>query len=313
MRKIFPITICFLALSTGAFARRQAQPLANENKSGLYVRSIEQVLRLSDDEVDLATAALIVSEHWSDMVYGRRYLARLDEIALEIRDRLRRRRLQMNSRAIPVINDYLFSELRFKSIAEANDPNSLFLHTVMDQQRGYCLSLSVLYLAIGERLGLPLYGVVVPGHFFVRYDDGRMRFNIETTSKGGTASDDHYINKFNVPPGDDGSVYMKSLSKIQTLGCFFNNLGNSYSDVGDMDAALRAFEQAAEINPKLSESRANLGNIYLKKGLIREAVDQYLTALQINPNDAKTHNNLGNAYTQGNSLDLAVSEYKRAI
>ncbi|MHC4120194.1 MAG: tetratricopeptide repeat protein [Planctomycetota bacterium] len=313
MRKIFPITICFLALSTGAFARRQAQPLANENKSGLYVRSIEQVLRLSDDEVDLATAALIVSEHWSDMVYGRRYLARLDEIALEIRDRLRRRRLQMNSRAIPVINDYLFSELRFKSIAEANDPNSLFLHTVMDQQRGYCLSLSVLYLAIGERLGLPLYGVVVPGHFFVRYDDGRMRFNIETTSKGGTASDDHYINKFNVPPGDDGSVYMKSLSKIQTLGCFFNNLGNSYSDVGDMDAALRAFEQAAEINPKLSESRANLGNIYLKKGLIREAVDQYLTALQINPNDAKTHNNLGNAYTQGDSLDLAVREYQQAI
>jgi len=313
MRKIFPITICLLILSPVAVARRQAEPLANENKSGLYARSIEQVLRLRDEEVDLATAALIVSENWSDMVYGRRYLARLDEMAMEIRDRLARKRLQVNSRAIPVINEYLFTELRFKSIAEANDPNSLFLHTVMDEKRGYCLSLSVLYLSIAERLGLPLYGVVVPGHFFVRYDDGRIQFNIETTSNGGTASDEHYIDKFRVPPGGRNGIYMKNLDKIQTLGCFFNNLGNSYSDVGNMDSALLAFERAVEINPALSESRANLGNIYLKKGLVKDAIDEYLTALQINPNDAKTHNNLGNAYTQRDSLRLAVDEYQRAI
>ncbi|MHC4759552.1 MAG: transglutaminase family protein, partial [Planctomycetota bacterium] len=36
----------------------------------------------------------------------------------------------------------------------------MFLHTVMDKKQGYCLSLSILYLSIGERLGLPLYGVV---------------------------------------------------------------------------------------------------------------------------------------------------------
>ena len=313
MRKVFPITICFLILSSAAFARHQVEPLANANKLGLYARSVEQVLRLRDEEVDLATAALIVSEHWSDMVYGRRYLARLDEMALEIRDRLSRGRLGVDSRAIPVINEYLFKELRFKSIAEANDPNSLFLHTVMDEKRVYCLSLSVLYLAIAERLGLPLYGVVVPGHFFVRYDDGRVRFNIETTSNGGMASDQHYIDKFKVPPGGSNSIYMKNLNKIQTLGCFFNNLGNSYSDIGDVDSSLLAFERAVEINPTLSESRANLGNIYLKKGLVRDAIDEYLTALRINPNDAKTHNNLGNAHAQRDSMRRAVDEYQRAI
>lgn len=313
MRKIFPITICLLLLSSASLASRHVEPLANKNKSGLYARSLEQVLRLRDEEVDLATAALIVSEHWSDMVYGRRYLARLDEMALEIRDRLDRGRIQADSRAIPVINEYLFNELQFKSLAEAKDPNSLFLHTVMDQKRGYCLSLSVLYLAVAERLGLPLYGVVVPGHFFVRYDDGQVRFNIETTSNGGIATDEHYINKFNVPPAGYNSIYMKNLNKIQTLGCFFNNLGNSYSDIGNTESALLAFERAVEINPTLSESRANLGNIYLKKGLAAEAIKEYQTALQINPNDAKTHNNLGNAYTQQDSLHRAVAEYQRAI
>ncbi|GAI62422.1 unnamed protein product, partial [marine sediment metagenome] len=62
--------------------------------------------------------------------------------------------------------------------------------------------------------------------------DGRVRFNIETTSKGGNAPDEHYINKFKVPEGDD-SIYMVNLNKMQTLGCFFNNLGNTYNDIGN--------------------------------------------------------------------------------
>jgi len=312
MKKIFSATICILVLTTVLHAQRNA-PLANENKSGLYAKSIEQVLRLQEDEVDLATAALIISEYWSEMVNGRRYQSALDQMALEIRERLTQQRLNADFRAVPVINKYLFSELGYNSISEASDPNSLFLHTVMDRKQGYCLSLSVLYLAIGERLGLPLHGVVVPGHFFVRYDDGRVRFNIETTSKGGNAPDEHYIKKFKVPRLNGRNIYLKNLTKIQTLGCFFNNLGNSYSDVGDMESALRAFELAVEINPTLSESRANLANIYLKQGQIAQAIREYRGALDINPNDAKTHNNLGNAYAQQGSLGYAVSEYLQSI
>jgi tetratricopeptide (TPR) repeat protein len=316
MRKIFSATICILIFSPALIAQRQA-PLDNEGKAGLYARSIEQVLRLREDEVDLATAVLISSElwsdHWSQIVNGRIYLSILDDMALEIRKMMDAERLGADFRSIPVVNKYLFDNLGFKSISEATDPNSLFLHTVMDKKEGYCLSLSVLYLSIGERLGLPLYGVVVPGHFFVRYDDGRVRFNIETTSKGGNAPDEHYIKKFNVPRLNDRSIYLKNLSKTQTLGCFFNNLGNSYSDVGDIESALLAFERAVEINPTLSESRANLGNIYLRKGQIEQAIGEYKAALDINPNDAKTHNNLGNAYTQRGSLGYAVSEYTRAI
>jgi tetratricopeptide (TPR) repeat protein len=323
MKKIFAVTICALIFAPAVLGRRH-KPLANENKAGLYSRSIEQVLRLRENEVDLATAALIVSERWSDLVYGRRYISRLDDMALEIRERLTRKRLNANFRAIPVINEYLFDELGFKSASEeARDPNSLFLHTVLDMKRGYCLSLSILYLSLAERLGLPLYGVVVPGHFFVRYDDGRRRFNIETTSKGGTAPDEHYINMFKVPQSSNDSIYLKNLNKIQTLGCFFNNLGNSYDDVGNKESALLALERAVEINPTLSEARANLGNIYLEKGQLADAIREYKVALRINPSDAKTHNNLGNAYLrkaeiQGPNfrmgwVNYAIREYMQSL
>ena len=308
MKKGFLLIVCVLFFTAGVSAGRD-EPLANEGKRGLYVRSIERVLRLKAEEVDVATAALIISEQWSDIVHGRRYLSRLDDMALEIRKRLKSKKQKTNFKAIAVINKYLFDELGFKSISEASDPNDLFLHSVLDRKRGHCLSLSILYLSLGERLGLPLYGVVVPGHFFVRYDDGRVRFNIEATSKGGYAPDEHYINKFKVPKKRRGSIYMVNLNKIQTLGCFFNNLGNCYDDIGDVEHALMALERAVEINPSLAESRTNLGNVYLKKGQVDDAIYEYRRALRINPVDAKTHNNLGNAYAKRGWWNDAISQY----
>jgi tetratricopeptide (TPR) repeat protein len=282
-------------------------------KAGLNVRSLDEVLQLPDNQIDLATAALIASEYWSDVVPGRHYLDVLDEMAWEIRRRLRERRMRMTYRAIPVINDYLFNELGFKTISHADDPNDLFLHSVLDRRQGYCLSLSVLYLALAERLGLDLYGVVVPGHFFVRFDNGSTRFNIETTNHGANPSDEHYMAKFNVPVGGRQTIYMKNLSKRQTLGCFFNNLGNVYSDLGDVDTAKRALERAVAINPALSESRANLGNIYLEQSLVDQAIEQYEAALRLNPNDPKTYNNLGNALMDLNLLEDAAVAYRHSL
>ncbi len=311
MRKVLLIIVCVLLFSAGvSFGGNEFK--VNENRDGLYARSLEQVLRLDDDEVDLATAVLIASEQWSDIVAGKRYLSDLDDMAFEIRARLKEKKLKMSYKAIAVINEYLFDELGFISISEASDPNDLFLHTVMDKKRGYCLSLSILYLSLGERLGLPLYGVVVPGHFFVRYDDGRVRFNIETTSKGGYADDEHYINKFKVPKDND-SIYMVNLNKIQTLGCFFNNLGNSYNKIGDTKQAMLALERAIEINPTLAESHVNLGNIYLMKDRINDAINEYEEALEIDPRNAKVHNNLGNAYTRQDRLSNAIYQYTRSI
>lgn len=312
MKKFF-LLILYICLSVVPTSSAKDRPLANRNLSGLYAKSIEHILRLDEKDVDLATAVLIISEQWNENVYGRKYIAGLDDIALDIQRRLDAQNIPFNYKAIPEINSYLFDKQGFTSVDKADNPDDLFLHTVMDNKRGYCLSLSVLYLALAERLGLPLYGVVVPGHFFVRYDDGSVRFNIETTSRGNFADDKHYIKKFNVPTENRDSIYMTNLNKLQTLACFFNNLGNSYSQTGNVESALLALERAVQINPSLAEARTNLGNIYLKKGRINDAVYEYRLALKINPSDAVTHNNLGNAYTEKKWLRDAISEYEIAI
>ena len=301
--------------------------LANQNKTGLYVNSIERMMRLDDDQIDLATAALLLSHQAGADINYRRYRRQVDDMAYAVLDKLAEQELEPDHRAIRIINQHLFEELGFKAVKTADDPKDLFLHYVLDRKKGYCLSLSVLYLSIGERLGLPLYGVVVPEHFFVRYDDGHVRFNIETTSQGNTPPDKHYLAEFDVPTGAD-SIYMKNLSKKETLSCFFNNLGNIYQGLGDVDSALILLERAVKITPQLAMVHTNLGNLYLKQGRTEDAIYEYRTALEIHPDEAKTHNNLGNAYftlaqkpndafdvsgPAAAGLDAAVFEYTLAL
>ena len=80
--------LCCLGFALLAATPLQAK-LANDGSRGLYVRSIDEVLNLPDDDVDLGTAALIISEEWSDVVHGLRYRDKLDEMAEEIKKRLR--------------------------------------------------------------------------------------------------------------------------------------------------------------------------------------------------------------------------------
>ncbi len=305
------IFLCGLCVLGGEQLSFADEPLANANLEGLYVKSIEAVLRLPPEQIDLGTAVLIVSESWSDMVGGRNYQRQLDDIATEIRNRLKAKNAPMGVAAIPIINDYLFNELKFKAINKATDPYDLFLHSVMDRHQGYCLSLSVLYLGVGERLGLPLYGVVVPGHFFVRYDDSKIRFNIEATHQGNSAPDSYYIEQFNVPK--TSTIYMTNLNKRQALGCFFNNLGNVYKDINNVNQAMASMQWAVYINPSLAESRMNLGNIYLLKDRVDDAITEYQAATRINPDDAKSHYNLANAYQKRKWFNDAINEYTAAI
>jgi tetratricopeptide (TPR) repeat protein len=306
------VIIALMVLSGFAGTAGAYYRLANEGKLGLNMYSIERILSLEEDEIDLGTAALLLSRQWGTRRTFHAYRNKIDDMAQEILDRLEKKHIHKDYHAIPVINEYLFDELGFTPVETADDPEDLFLHTVIDERRGYCLSLSVLYLALAERIGLPMYGVVVPGHFFVKYDDGRRRFNIETTSKGGMAPDEHYLEKFK-PPKMSDSVYMKNLTKRQTLGCFFNNLGNSYSAVGEIDTAIVELERAVKINPSLTEAHTNLGNMYLKKGWAQDAIAQYMLGLNVVSDDPKAHYNLANAYYQTGQFGEAIFQYKKAI
>jgi tetratricopeptide (TPR) repeat protein len=290
-----------------------AAELANANKGGLYARSADQVLRYADPDIDIGTAALLFSERPGAQLDVRRYRQMLDNMAEAVLTRMQAKKVRADARAIPIINEYLFEELGYKAVDNADDPCNLFLDAVMNKKKGYCLSLSILYLAIGERIGLPVYGVVVPGHFFVRYDDGTRQFNIETTSNGNSTTDDYYLTKFKVPSQGYGGIYMRKLTNTETLSCFLNNLSNVHQAGGDIDAAMADLETAIRIAPGLGTVHSNLGNIYARKGWMDKAMYEYDMAIRLDPCEPKAYHNRAGAYaTMGQRWD-AIRDFDRAI
>ena len=74
---------------------------------------------------------------------------------------------------VQITNDYLFDELGFSGNDDDyyNAHNSC-LNEVLANRTGIPISLAIVYLEIGRRLAKPLFGVGLPGHFVVKYDDG---------------------------------------------------------------------------------------------------------------------------------------------
>ena len=100
------------------------------------------------------------------------YLETLDQLASEIATRLGRG--HDGPKFLRVANQYLFDELGFSgNESEYYDPRNSCLDAVLDRRTGIPITLSVVYIEVARRLGQPVAGIGLPGHFIVQYDDGR--------------------------------------------------------------------------------------------------------------------------------------------
>ena len=63
----------------------------------------------------------------------------------------------------------LFRDLGFSgNEVDYYDPRNSFLDDVLERRTGIPISLAVVMLEVGRRMGVPLWGVSMPGHFLVR-------------------------------------------------------------------------------------------------------------------------------------------------
>jgi regulator of sirC expression with transglutaminase-like and TPR domain len=121
------------------------------------------------DAVDsrLAESALLIAQAGNPAIDVSAYLRQIDDWASYVRGRFDPQTADAAER-IEQLNRFLFDELGFAgNTQEYFDPQNSFLHSVMDRRMGIPITLSILYIELGRRLGLPLQGVSFPGHFLV--------------------------------------------------------------------------------------------------------------------------------------------------
>ena len=73
----------------------------------------------------------------------------------------------------------------FGNVENYYDPSNSFLHRVLDTRLGLPITLSLLYMAVGRRLGMTLRGLGLPGHFMLEYSDIQRRMDSRSLPRQG--------------------------------------------------------------------------------------------------------------------------------
>ncbi len=249
--------------SASAVAQIMSQPLSLADLLAMDDAALD---RLDPLDVDLAVARTIPGCESLDVAAYKRTVGQWAE---QVRAETERHLYKFNQAP----GDYKKSLPYFKSLLLAtvigqdfqvsydvtavsfDDPRDLFIHGVIDQRRGTCVSLPVLYMAIGHRLGYPIHAVTVAKHIFCRWDDPKTgeRLNIEAASAGGLVDhpDDYYLSwptKCDPKDAETGGV-LKSLTMREFLALKLAASGDYYWHKNQRPEAEVAYAQAYRLFP----------------------------------------------------------------
>ena len=151
-----------------------AEPLRShlvETVNHLHVAAVEQAWAalMAQPNPDLERGVFLLALYGYPNLDIAHYRARLDEFARQIRPRIER--AQGYERA-EILAQFMCERLGFiGNHEEYYDPDNSYINRVISRRTGIPISLSVVYILLAQRLDLPVYGVNMPAHFVVKYQD----------------------------------------------------------------------------------------------------------------------------------------------
>ena len=132
----------------------------------------------SREPVPLARGALLIAKEEYPALDVDHYLDRITELAREAEPIVHAGSDTVEK--IQLLSHFLFEQKGFQGNRdEYSDPRNSFLNDVLDRRKGIPITLSVIYLEVGRRLGLNLYGISFPTHFLVKAVDERGELMID--------------------------------------------------------------------------------------------------------------------------------------
>lgn len=112
---------------------------------------------------------------------------------------------------------------------------------------------------------------------------------------------------------DQLSLWRYALSIGQTSIMIHNNLGASFIERGEIEAAISLLEQAVEMKPDYADARYNLGVALRRAGRLDDAAEQLRHLLSIGPSYNNAHFILGDVLEKQGKVDEAIHQYRQAV
>ncbi len=216
-----------------------ASPFTGERESVMQAdRDLEPLLHAKDADVDLAEANWLVAADIPEFRTLTRddYFKELDVVTEQVRQEISRmqevaagRGENLNSpktrcaifcNAIIKLRFAYKEEFRQEKVTPAllkslyADPDNICLAGLLRTRRGSCVSMPLIYLVIGQRLGMPVHLVSIGRHYFIRWEEPGFRINIEPT----------IVDRVSVTPDDSVYLEIEGITREQVQGSDLRNL-----------------------------------------------------------------------------------------
>ncbi len=284
-------------------------------------RDFDESLELPDDQFDLALSLLLFSQKYGGAT------AKQVEDGLALIDRWRERvkvavdRRSSHEERIDTLRRFIHGELGFRFDAadpRGHSPDNLFMHRVMERRRGYCVTLSQLYVLLAPAVGIELKGCRVPGHFAVvdpRYPEGDI---IESTDRGLPVSRTALYTKhrMSVQSVENHGVFLKPIPDKEVFSTLYSNLGALAAMANRTEEAERHFRKAVELAPANIEAKYNLSTVLAQRGTaesVQEALAEVNTALRMDPNFYRGYTRRAGIRGKYGDPEEAADDLRRAI
>jgi regulator of sirC expression with transglutaminase-like and TPR domain len=208
-------------------------------------------IRRPEATVNLAEAALCIA--WEDQgacdVVGA--LRELDSIAAAARPFLTHDNPHVLVAALGV---FMVGEMGFRGNTwHYDDPRNSYLDQVLLTRTGLPIALAAVYLEVGWRLGLPLAGLALPGHFLVQYHAPGEDIYIDPFYRGRIWSYAECERQVAAYYGAVTPEVMRLVlvppTKLAILERMLRNLKNAYLERGDTDRVLATIERLLLLRP----------------------------------------------------------------
>lgn len=222
--------------------------LIDEIRRTMVLRRLDREFAGPDEPVDLEEGAFILARYGFPEINTATYQRRLDDMSADIR-------VLAGSRATPLetfmkLRSYLFSDLGFIGNREDYyNPNNSFINKVIDYRKGIPITLSILLLTLGRRLGISLHGIGMPMHFLVQYDDGSRMFFVDAFNSGIIITRDQCRLMLSSSGIRLTPEMLAPVATRDIIERMWRNLYLAYQQQGDEEEASRVAEVLSFINP----------------------------------------------------------------
>jgi regulator of sirC expression with transglutaminase-like and TPR domain len=213
-----------------------------------------QISRVSESDMTnehLLEGALAIAWEEYPLIDLASYRGTLDRMAEHLLKRLQD--VAYPLKIIAAINQYLFAEKKFRG-NESNyyDPSNSFITDVIDRRTGIPITLSILYMAIGDRIGFPFTGVSLPGHFIIRPQSQDVEVFVDPFHQGEILFQQDCSDRLVQVYGEQMTLrpeYLEPVGTRKILERMLTNLKLIYLRRGEADKALAAIEKLLMLYP----------------------------------------------------------------